>query len=111
MEIPFCVAPRLCFGKGGQRKTNKKHQPGEIVQKSRQVDVLVVQGMQRLDAIRKVRITVKTYCRWRKQQGEMGTDQLKEPKWLQKENERLRKAISDLTLGKLVLTEAVRGNL
>ena len=42
--------------------------------------------------------------------GGMGTDQLKELKRLQKENERLRKAVSDLTLDKLILKEAARGN-
>jgi len=40
----------------------------------------------------------------------MGTDQLKELKRLQKENERLGRAISDLTLDKMILTEASRGN-
>ncbi|EFO33266.1 transposase [Roseibium sp. TrichSKD4] len=50
------------------------------------------------------------YYRWRKQYGGMGTDQLKELKRLQKENERLRKAVSDLTLDKLILSEAAKGN-
>ncbi len=76
---------------------NKRHKPEEIVQKLRQVDVLVGQGMARVDAIRDVRVTEQTYYRWRKQYGGMGTDQLKELKRLQKENERLRKAVSDLT--------------
>ena len=89
---------------------NKRHKPEEIVQKLRQVDVLVGQGMQRVDASREVRITEQTYCRWRKQYGGMGTDQPKELKRLQKENERLRKAVSDLTLDKLILKEAARGN-
>ena len=40
----------------------------------------------------------------------MGMDQLKELKRLQKENERLRKAVSDLTRGKLILAEAAKGN-
>lgn len=40
----------------------------------------------------------------------MGVDQLKELKRLQQENERLRRAVSDLTLDKLILTEAARGN-
>ncbi len=47
--------------------------------------------------------------RWRKQYGGMGTDQLRELKRLQKENERLRKAVSDLTLDKLILAEAAKG--
>ncbi len=88
----------------------KRHKPEEIVKKLRQVEVHVGQGMARVDAIREVRITEQTYYRRRKQYGGMGTDQLKELKRLQKENERLRKAVSDLTLDKLILKEAARGN-
>ena len=88
----------------------KRHTPEEIVTKLRQVEVLVGQGMARIDAIRQVRIVEQTYYRWRKQYGGMGTTQLKELKRLQKENERLRRAVSDLTLDKLILTEASRGN-
>ncbi len=89
---------------------NKRHKPEEIVSKLRQVEVLVGQGMPRIEAIRQISITEQTYYRWRKQYGGMGTDQLKELKRLQKENERLRKAVSDLTLDKLILTEAAKGN-
>ena len=89
---------------------NKRHKPEEIVTKLRQVEVFVGQGMAGIDAIRQVRIVEQTYHRWRKQYGGMGTAQLKELKRLQKENERLRRAVSDLTLDKLILTEASRGN-
>ena len=89
----------------------KRHKPEEIVAKLRQVEVLVGRGMARIDAIREISIGEQTYYRWRKQYGGMGTDQLKELKRLQKENERLRKAVSDLTLDKLILAEAARGNL
>ena len=68
------------------------------------------QGMARLDAIRQIGVVEQTYYRWRKQYGGMGVDQLKELKKLQKENEQLRRAISDLTLDKLILKEAARGN-
>jgi hypothetical protein len=61
-------------------------------------------------AFPQVRIVEQTYYRWRKQYGGMGAAQLKELKRLQKENERLRRAVSDLTLDKLILTEASRGN-
>ena len=88
----------------------KRHRPEEIVIKLRQVEVLVGQGMARIDAIREVRITEQTYYRWRKQYGGMGAAQLKELRRLQKENERLRRAVSDLTLDKLILAEAARGN-
>ncbi|WP_192964082.1 IS3 family transposase [Phycobacter azelaicus] len=89
----------------------KRHKPEEIVTKLRQVEVLVGQGMARADAIREVRITEQTYYRWRKKYGGMGADQLRELKRLQKENERLRKAVSDLTLDKLILAEAAKGKL
>jgi len=80
------------------------------VTKLRQVEVLVGQGMSRIDAIREVQITEQRFYRWRKQYGGMGTVQLRELKRLQKENERLRRAVSDLALDKLILSEAARGN-
>lgn len=89
---------------------SKRHKPEEIVAKLRQVEVLVGRGMARIDAIREISITEQTYYRWRKRYGGMGIDQLKELKRLQKENERLRRAVSDLTLDKLILAEAGRGN-
>jgi len=88
----------------------KRHKAQEIVSKLRQVDVLVGQGMARVDAIREVSITEQTYYRWRRQYGGMGTDQLRQLKKLQKENEQLRKAVADLTIDKQILTEAARGN-
>ena len=89
---------------------NKRPKPEEIVSKLRQVEVLMGQGMSRLDAIRQIGVVEQTYYRWRKQYGGMGVDQLKELKRLQKENEQLRRAISDLRLDKLILKEAARGN-
>ena len=88
----------------------KVHKPEEIVSKLRQVDVLHSQGMAMVDAIRQIGVSEVTFYRWRKQYGGMGTAQLKELKRLQKENERLRRAVSDLTLDKLILAEAARGN-
>lgn len=89
---------------------NKRPKPEEIVSKLRQVEVLMGQGMPRLDAIRQIGVVEQTYYRWRRQYSGMGVDQLKELKRLQKENERLRRVVSDLTLDKLILTEAARGN-
>ena len=84
--------------------------PEEIVSNLRQVEVLMGQGVSRLDAIGQIGVVEQTYYRWRKQFGGMGVDQLKELKRLQKENEQLRRAVSDLTLDKLILKEAARGN-
>ena len=89
---------------------NKRPKPEEIVSKLRQAEVLMGQGMSRLDAIRQIGVVEQTYYRWRKQYGGMGVDQLKELKRLQRENEQLRRAVSDLTLDKLILKAAARGN-
>ncbi len=62
---------------------NKRVKPEEIVSKLRQVEVLMGQGMSRLDAIRKIGVVEQTYYGWRKQYGGMGVDQLKELKRLQ----------------------------
>jgi transposase-like protein len=62
-----------------------------------------------LDAIRQIGVVEQTYYRWRKQYVGMGVDRLKELNRLQTENERLRRTVSDLTLDKLILTEASRG--
>lgn len=47
---------------------------------------------------------------WRKEYGGLKTDQVRRMKDLEKENQRLRRAISDLTLDKLILQEAAKGN-
>ena len=89
----------------------KRHRPEEIVIKLHQVEVLVGQGIARIDAIRADQHYRTDVLSLAPQQYEgMSKGQLKELKRLQKENERLRKAVSDLTLDKLILTEAAQGN-
>ena len=66
--------------------------------------------MPRIDAIKQISVIEQTYYRWKKNYGEMGMEQLKELKRLQEETERLRLAVSDLTLDKLILKEAASGN-
>jgi putative transposase len=88
----------------------KHHKPEEIVAKLRQVDVLVSQGQNIADSIRQIGVSEVTYYRWRQEFGGLKTDQVKRLKELETENSRLRKAVSDLTLDKLVLQEAARGN-
>jgi putative transposase len=88
----------------------KKYKPEEIVAKLRQVDVLVSQGRNIGDAIRQIGVSEVTYYRWRQEYGGLKTEQIKRLKELEQENTRLRKAVSDLTLDKLILQEAARGN-
>ena len=89
---------------------SKRHKPEEIVTKLRQVDVLVAQGKTVTDAIRTIGVTYVTYSRWKQEYGGLKTDQVKRLKELEQENARLRRAVSDLTLDKLILTEAAKGN-
>ena len=88
----------------------KRHKPEEIVAKLRQVDVLTAQGQRVADAIRSIGVSEVTYHRWRNEFGGLKLDQVKRLKELELENGRLRKAVSDLTLDKLILQEAARGN-
>jgi len=88
----------------------KRHQPEDVVAKLRQVDVLVSQGQSVVEAIRAIGVTEVTYDRWRKEYGGLKSDQVRRMKDLEVENQRLRKAIADLTLDKLILQEAARGN-
>jgi len=88
----------------------KRHKPEEIVAKLRQVDVLTSQGKTMADAIRAIGVTEVTYYRWRQEFGGLKSGQVKKLKDLETENARLRRAVSDLTLDKMILAEAARGN-
>src|SRR3974390_1751113 len=88
----------------------KRYKPEEIVAKLRQADVFVSQGQNITDAIRQIGVSEVTYYRWRREYGGLKTEQVKRLKELETENLRLRKAVSDLTLDKLILQEAARGN-
>ena len=88
----------------------KKHKAEEIIAKLRQVDDLLSQGQPVAEAIRSTGVTAFRYYRWRKEFGGLKSDQVKRLKDLEKENERLRKTVSDLTLEKLILKEAASGN-
>ena len=88
----------------------KHPKPEEIVAKLRQADVLISQGQSVADVIRALGVTEVTYYRWRKEFGGLKTDQVRRMKDLEVENQRLRKAIADLTLDKLILQEAARGS-
>jgi transposase-like protein len=90
--------------------SKKRYKPEEIVSKLRQVDVLTSQGQTVSQAIRSIGVTEVTYYRWRQEYGGLKSDQIKRLKDLEQENLRLRKAVSDLTLEKLILKEAASGN-
>ena len=89
---------------------SKHHKPEEIVAKLRQVEVLVGQGKTVAEGARSIGVTEATYYRWRAEYGGLKLDQVRRLKQLEQENSRLRRAVSDLTLEKLILKEAASGN-
>ncbi len=88
----------------------KRHKPEEIVAKLRQIDVLISQGRSAAESIRSIGVTEVTYYRWRSEFGGLKGVQVKRLKELEAENARLRRAVSDLTLDKLILAEAAKEN-
>jgi putative transposase len=89
---------------------SKKHKPEEIIDKLREVEIVLAQGASTAEACRRIAVSEQAYYRWRKEYGGLKTDQARRMKDLEKENQRLRRAISDLTLDKLILQEAAQGN-
>jgi transposase-like protein len=90
--------------------SKKRYRPEEIIGKLREADILISQGKRVVDVIKTLGITDVTYYRWRQEYGGMSVSQARRLKELEKENERLRKAVSDLTLDKMILREAAKGN-
>jgi putative transposase len=88
----------------------KRSTPEQIVAKLRQVEVLTGQGKPVAEAVRAIGVTEPTSYRWRSEYGGLKLDQVKRLKQLEAENARLRKAVADLTLEKVILKEAASGN-
>ena len=88
----------------------KRFQPEEIIGKLRHADVLLGQGKNMAEVVRALGITEVIYYRWRQEFGGMTTAQAKRLKELERENGQLRKIVGDLTLDKLILQEAAKGN-
>ena len=88
----------------------KRHKPEEIIGKLREAEIVLAQGGTVSDACRRIGVTEQSYYRWRKEYGGLKMDQARRMKELEKENTRLRRAVSDLTLDKLILQEAAKGN-
>ena len=89
----------------------KRNKPEAIVGRLWQADVLHGQGMSMAEAVRQLGVSEVPYYRWCKAYGGLNGDQLRRLKDLEKENERLHRAVSDHSLDKRILEEAVRGKI
>jgi putative transposase len=90
--------------------SRKRYTPEQIIGMLREAEVLLSQGRTTGEVCRQLGVSEQSYYRWRREYGGLKVDQAKRLKELEKENARLRKAVSDLTLDKLILQEAARGN-
>jgi putative transposase len=88
----------------------KRYRPEEIIAKLREAEVLIGQGKRVPEAVKAIGISEVSYYRWRKEYGGLTVSQAKRLKELERENAQLRQAVSDLTLDKMILKEAARGN-
>ncbi len=84
--------------------------PEQIIGKLREAELLLGQGMNIVEAIRKLGVSEQTYYRWRKEYGGMRIDQARRLKELETENGRLKKLVADLSLDNAILKESLRGN-
>jgi transposase-like protein len=90
--------------------SRKRYTPEQIIGKLREAEVALAQGQTAAQACRTLGIAEQTFYRWRREYGGLKVEQAKRLKALEQENARLRRAVADLTLDKLILQEAVRGN-
>ena len=88
----------------------KRYTPEQIIHHLRTVEVMVNQNKTVAESCRSIGVSEQTYYKWRKDYGGMQISQAKRLKELEKENTRLKKAVAELTLDKLILKEAVSGN-
>ena len=90
--------------------SQKRYRPEEIIAKLREAEVLLGQGQKVPEVLKMIGISEVSYYRWRKEYGGLNVSQAKRLKDLERENAHLRRAVSDLTLDKLILQEAARGD-
>jgi len=88
----------------------KGYIPEQIINKLREAEIHINQGISIAEASRKIGITQQTYYRWRKEYGGLRIEQAKRLKSLEKENTQLKKLVADLSLDNAILKEATEGN-
>jgi putative transposase len=88
----------------------KRYSVEQIIRMLREAEVHLSQGKSVRQVSRDLGIAEQTCYRWRKEYGGMKVSQARRLKALEQENTRLKQAVADLTLDKLILREALEGN-
>jgi transposase-like protein len=100
----------LALGQKEGKMPRLKYTVEQIIPKLREAEVALSKGQTVVQVSRSLGITEQTYYRWRNEYGGLKIDQAKRLKELERENARLKRAVADLTLDKLILKEAAEGN-
>ena len=90
--------------------SRKRYSPEQIIGMLRQAEVAMSQGQTVGQVCRSLGIVEQTFYRWRREYGGLKIEQARRLKVLEQENARLKRAVAELTLDKLILQEAVKGN-
>ena len=88
----------------------KNYTAAQIINGLRRAEVGLANGKSMKEVIRDLGVSEQTYYRWRREFGGMKVDQARRFKELEKENARLKRAVANLTVDKLILEEATKGN-
>ncbi len=88
----------------------KNFAPEQIINKLREAEIHINQGISISEVSRKIGVTEQTYYRWRQEYGGLRIEQAKKLKSLEKENTRLKTLVADLSLDNAILKEAAEGN-
>jgi transposase-like protein len=88
----------------------KRLSPGQIINQLRRAEVALANGKKVKQVCRELGVSEQTYYRWRREYGGMKLSQAKRLKELEKENQQLKRAVAELTVDKLILKEASKGN-
>lgn len=96
--------------KGDNWMPRKRFSVEQIINHLREAEVLLSQGKTVGEVCRRIGVSEQSYYRWRREYGGLKVDQARRLKELEAENGRLKRAVADLTLDKLILKEAAEGN-
>jgi transposase-like protein len=88
----------------------KTYTPEQIINRLREAEIHINQGISIAEASRKIGVTEQTYYRWRREYGGLRIEQARKLKNLEKENARLKKLVADISLDNAILKEAAEGN-
>lgn len=90
-------------------KRRKRHSPEQVISKLREADAWLNAGESLAQVLQKLQVSEATYHRWRAQFGGMKSDAMKRLRELEEENRKLKRAVADLTLDKVMLKDVIEG--